>query len=264
MHATGPENTPSILGTRRLELPGVKSALLTIIMKLFFRRFARSLWIGWIKPLAFAGAIVFPLKSAVADWNWVPSGSMRPTILEGELVFINKLAYDLKVPFTTHHVAVWGDPARGDIVVCFSPADGRRLVKRVIGLPGDRITVVGAQLLVNGEAVSYAPADDLWSRHLTPIEHQQNKIAEETLGNVRHAVIVSNSGGPSTTLARDYVVPAGRYFMMGDNRDRSFDSRYFGSVTREQIVGQAVAVVLSFDPDHAFLPRADRCLNGLL
>lgn len=232
-------------------------------MKKQFLSFGRSLWNAWIKPLAVAGAIVFPLKSAVADWNWVPTGSMRPTILEGELVFINKLAYDLKVPFTTHHLATWGDPARGDIVVCFSPADGRRLVKRVIGLPGDRITVVGAQVQVNGSAASYAPALDLWSRHLTPAEHQQTRVAEEKLGGVRHPIIVTLAD-LQASRELEYVVPAGQYFMMGDNRDRSFDSRYFGSVARQQIVGQAVGVALSFDPDHLFLPRTDRCFNGLL
>lgn len=234
------------------------------MMKTSLGGFARSLWTGWIKPLAVAAAIVFPLKSAVGDWNWVPSGSMRPTILEGELVFINKLAYDLKVPFTTRHLAVWDDPARGDIVVCFSPADGTRLVKRVIGLPGDHITVVGAQLLVNGQAVSYAPANDLWSRHLTLAEQQQTQVAEEHLGECRHVVMMGDAGNPSPSFEREYVVPADSYFMMGDNRDHSFDSRYFGSVTREQIVGQAVAVVLSFNPDHAYRPRTDRCLSGLL
>lgn len=214
--------------------------------------------------MAVAASIVFPFKSAVADWNWVPTGSMRPTILEGELVFVNKLAYDFKVPFTTHHLATWGDPARGDVVVCFSPADDRRLVKRVIGLPGDRITVVDSHLLVNGVALTYAPGDALWSSHLTPLEHEQTQVAEEALGATRHPIIVGLSGSSRLTLAHDYVVPAGHYFMMGDNRDRSFDSRYFGSVVREQIVGRAVAVVLSFDPDHAFLPRADRWFSRLL
>lgn len=232
-------------------------------MKKHFLSFGRYLWSSWIKPLAVAGAIVFPFKSAVADWNWVPSGSMRPTILEGELVFINKLAYDLKVPFTTHHLATWGDPVRGDIVVCFSPADGRRLVKRVIGLPGDRITVVGAQLQVNGNPVPYALAPELWSRHLTPSEHQQTRVAEEKLGEVRHPIIVTGAD-LHASHGLEYVVPAGQYFMMGDNRDRSFDSRYFGGVTREQIVGQAVGVALSFDPDHFFLPRTDRWFHGLL
>src|SRR5262245_40087463 len=95
----------------------------------------RWLWKEWVKPLMICGLLVGSIRSAVADWNDVPTGSMKPTILEGDRVVVNKLAYDLKVPFTTWHVAEWGNPQRGDIVVFFSPVDGTRLVKRVIGLP---------------------------------------------------------------------------------------------------------------------------------
>src|SRR5436190_4154339 len=97
-----------------------------------FRRGARLLWSEWIRPMAVMAAIVLPFKSAIADYNWVPTGSMKPTILEGDLVIVNKLAYDLKIPFTLTRLAIWGDPAPGDIVVFFSPKDGVRLVKRVI------------------------------------------------------------------------------------------------------------------------------------
>src|SRR5437870_13485579 len=81
--------------------------------------------------------IVSSLRSALADWNDVPTGSMKPTIQEGDRVVVNKLAYDLKVPFTMIEVLKWSDPKRGDIVVLFSPVDGTRLVKRVVGIPGD-------------------------------------------------------------------------------------------------------------------------------
>src|SRR5664280_1818071 len=106
-------------------------------MKLQLQRFAFSLWRKWLRPLNIAAAIVFPLKSSLAEWNYIPSGSMIPTLLPGDLVWVNKLAYDLKVPFTTRHLAEWGDPRRGDVAVFYSPADGLRLVKRVIGLPGE-------------------------------------------------------------------------------------------------------------------------------
>ena len=105
------------------------------------QRAAKYLWREWIKPLGLAAIILFPLRSAVADWNWVPSGSMKPTILEGDLVFVNKLAYDLKVPFTLWRMARWDNPQRGDIVVFFSPKDGVRLVKRVIAVPGDVVEI---------------------------------------------------------------------------------------------------------------------------
>src|SRR5262245_8245371 len=117
------------------------------------------LWREWIRPAVVIAAIVFPFKSAIADWNWVPSGSMKPTILEGDLVLVNKLAYDLKVPFTLQRLARWDDPQRGDIVVFFSPHDGKRLVKRVIALPGDTLEMRNNVLLLNGKAMDYQALD---------------------------------------------------------------------------------------------------------
>jgi signal peptidase I len=125
-------------------------------MKTSLRRYVGWFWREWLRPLALAAAIVFPLKSAVADWNYVPSGSMIPSILPGELVWINKLAYDLKVPFTTVHLAEWGNPQRGDVVVFYSPADGIRLVKRIVGLPGDVIESRDDHLFINGAPLAYA------------------------------------------------------------------------------------------------------------
>jgi signal peptidase I len=107
-------------------------------MKAFLRRFTVWLWREWLRPLALAAAIVFPLKSSLAEWNYIPSGSMLPSLLPGDLVWVNKLAYDLKIPFTTRHLVEWGDPRRGDVAVFYSPADGMRLVKRVIGPAGRR------------------------------------------------------------------------------------------------------------------------------
>ena len=99
--------------------------------------------------------VISSLRSALADWNDVPTGSMKPTIEEGDRVVVNKLAYDLKIPFTTIEVAKWSDPKRGDIVVLFSPVDGTRLVKRVIAIPGDRVEMRENQLFVNGQAASW-------------------------------------------------------------------------------------------------------------
>ena len=224
---------------------------------------SRYLFREWIKPLAIVAVIVFPLKSAVADWNWVPSGSMRPTILEGELVFINKLAYDLKVPFTTQHLAEWDNPQRGEITVFYSPKDGTRLVKRVIGLPGDRIALHANQLTINGQPVAWSAPNETWLTYATTQEKSEAIATTETLGTVSHPILSL----PRQMALRDFdeiTVPAGQYFMMGDNRDRSFDSRYFGFVPRKQILGRANAIVLSFDTDHYLLPRLSRCFSGLL
>src|SRR5436190_20095418 len=110
-----------------------------------------------VLPLAILTVVLFSIRSSLADWNDVPTGSMKPTILEGDRVFVNKLAYDLKIPFTTFHLAEWSNPRRGDIVVFFSPHDGQRLVKRVIGLPGDTIELRNNVLVLNGQPVEYKP-----------------------------------------------------------------------------------------------------------
>src|SRR4249920_2590657 len=112
---------------------------------------ARKFWRKEIRPLLILALVMFSIRSSLADWNDVPTGSMRPTIVEGDRVLVNKLAYDLKVPFTTLHLAEWGNPERGDIAVFYSPHDGKRLVKRVIGLPGDIIELRENQLLLNGD-----------------------------------------------------------------------------------------------------------------
>src|SRR5881394_860424 len=115
----------------------------------------RELWRKEVRPLLILAAILFAIRSSLADWNDVPTGSMKPTIVEGDRVFINKLAYDLKVPFTTWHLAEWSNPKRGDIVVFYSPHDGKRLVKRVVGLPGDLIELRNEKLIINGDPVEY-------------------------------------------------------------------------------------------------------------
>jgi signal peptidase I len=222
----------------------------------------RWYWKEWIKPLLVCAILVFSLRSAVADWNDVPTGSMKPTILEGDRVFVNRLAYDLKVPFTTFHITEWGDPKRGDIVVFFSPADGKRLVKRVVGLPGDTITMKDNRLIVNGAAVSYEPLDPAVSNQIEAAERTASQFASENLEGHPHAVMATpvlqalRSFGPVT-------VPAGKYFMMGDNRDNSFDSRFFGAVPRSKIVGRATAVVFSLDRNNYYLPRPGRVCDGL-
>src|SRR5689334_8318177 len=115
------------------------------------------IWRAWLRPFLAVAAVVLPFKSAIADINFVPTGSMKPTILEGDIVFVNKLAYDLKVPFTTWHLAEWGNPPRGDVVVLFSPEDELRLVKRLVAVPGDRVELRSNALFINGRKAGYQP-----------------------------------------------------------------------------------------------------------
>ena len=223
---------------------------------------ARHYWKQEIRPLLIMMLILFSVRSSLADWNDVPTGSMRPTILEGDRVWVNKLAYDFKVPFTTWHIAEWGNPQRGDIVVFFSPHDGQRLVKRVVGLPGDTVELRSNTLVINGSAVEYQPIAEELLRDLTPDDRAGRVFASEQLPGRSHAV----TSYPARSAMRSFeplTVPAGQYFMMGDNRDDSFDSRYWGTVDRKEIVGRTTAVVLSFDKGHHWSPRWQRFFSSL-
>ena len=219
-------------------------------------------WRGWGWSLVVAILIATSFRSAIADWNDVPTGSMIPTILEGDRIFVNKLAYDLKVPFTTWHLAQWDDPQRGDIVVFFSPADGKRLVKRVIGLPGDTIAMQKEQLLINGQAIRYAPVTETQAAAFAAVQPGQYLFFSEYLTEKTHPVMFT-PGVPALRTFASLTVPAGKYFMMGDNRDNSADSRYFGFVERRRIVGRATAIALSFDYNKHYRPRWERFFSRL-
>jgi len=222
---------------------------------------ALKLWRGWIRPVAMVVLVVGSFRSAVADWNDVPTGSMKPTILEGDRIVVNKLAYDLKVPFTRLRLSRWDAPKAGEIVVLLSPADGTRLVKRVVGVPGDRIAMVRGRLVVNGSPLAYAPADP---DELPGFVNRSGGyvVAEEALGDRTHAMMM-HPGIPALRTFAPIEIPPDHYFVMGDNRDESSDSRVFGLVPGDAIVGRATAVAASVDPEHHYLPRWRRFFHAL-
>lgn len=193
-------------------------------------------------------ALMFCFRSAIADWSDVPSGSMKPTLVEGDRISINKMAYDLRIPFT--HISLYkiADPVRGDIVVFDSEAAGKRLVKRVIGLPGDTIAMENNRLQINGKKVDYQPL---------PVDDQL-----ELLPGKSHSLRVNSNSSRYATFD-PVTVPAGHYLMLGDNRDNSADSRVIGFVPRNEIVGRSRGVVLSVDYDNYFLPRSERFFKDL-
>ncbi len=211
------------------------------------------LWREWFRPLLIIAVVMFSFRSAVADWNDVPTGSMKPTILEGDRIFINKVAYDLKFPFTTFRLAEWDDPNWGDIVVLRSPEDGKRLVKRVVGLPGDVIEVRHGRLYLNGAAASYLQLDEEIVERIGRNLHSAFLYADERVADKTHAVMIT-MGSPSMPFG-PYQVPEDNFFVMGDNRSNSRDSRWFGPVHRSAILGRATAVALSFDLEKYYLPK---------
>ncbi|MHC4727345.1 MAG: signal peptidase I [Planctomycetota bacterium] len=225
-------------------------------------RFVYRLWKEWRVTIFFIVFIIVPVKSSLADWNWVPTGSMNPTILEGDLIYVNKIAYGLRFPLTMHRIAKWSNPQRGDIVVCFSPDDGTRLVKRVIGQPGDTIELRNNTLFLNGEPAGYTTIDSKYKQHLSSGLKEKCILAMEDLDGVSHAIMSI----PSITAIRSFgpiAVPQDNYFVMGDNRDNSKDSRYFGFVERKSIIGKANGIITSFDMTDKYQPRFKRFFASL-
>jgi signal peptidase I len=187
---------------------------------------------------------------------------MKPTILEGDRILVDKLAYDLKVPFVGWPLVRWGDPRRDDVVVFRSPTDGTLFVKRVVGVPGDTVELRDNRLFVNGQPAGYEPLDPAVRGQLPSPERQGHGFAAETVGGRTHP-IMTTPGQPGPENFGPVTVPPGEFFMMGDNRDNSYDSRFFGFVGRERILGRATAVVLSLDPANHLLPRWQRFFQWL-
>ncbi len=231
------------------------------VHKTYKQRLLR-IWREKIRPLVILVIVLTSVRSAIADWNDVPTGSMKPSILEGDRIFVNKLAYGLKVPFTTIHLARWDTPERGDIVVFNSPEDGVRLVKRVIGLPGDVIEIRDNHVFINGQRASYQPMDRSLINSIPATERPYHTYGSELIGQHPHPVM----GTPTMMARRSFgplTVPEEHYFVMGDNRDNSRDSRWIGCVPLDQIVGRSSRVAMSFDYQRWFMPRWERFFKPL-
>jgi signal peptidase I len=202
-------------------------------------------------------------RSAIADWYHVPSGSMKPTILIGDRVFVNKLAFDMKIPFTDINLNRHGEPERGDVIVFDSKISGNRLIKRVVAIPGDTIELNNNRLIINGEQVKvekveYPAVFDhfLNDRDLASYysESFSNNIPKEDVHTIR---IRSNLFSRLSSFSK-VSIPTDSYWVMGDNRDNSADSRVIGLVPRDELIGKAESIVISFDKNNYYFPRENR------
>lgn len=221
-----------------------------------------NLWRGWVRPILPVIIVLATLRSSVADWNDVPTGSMQPTILVGDRISVNKLAYGLRVPFTDVWIVQWSGPERGEIAVLNSPRDGTRLVKRIVAIPGDVIEMRRNRLLINGRFAAWSPPDPAGVDQLDPDLRRQHQFATETIDGRAHPIMLA----PDVLAPRSFGpvrVPEDHYFVMGDNRDRSSDSRVFGFVPRDNLIGRSSRVILSLDYDDYYLPRWGRFLQAL-
>lgn len=218
-----------------------------------------AFWKGWRGTLVFL-VLMCAFRSSFADIYHVPSGSMKPTIVEGDRVLADKMAYDLRVPFTD--LVLWhrADPQRGEIVTLYSPEDGGRLLKRVVGIPGDVIAMRDDVLLINGKALAYLPPSAGEGSALSDAGAYVFR-QEDLTGHVHDVMFMPER--PAMRSFGPVILPAGEYFVMGDNRDDSKDSRYVGLVQERAISSRVFAVGYSLDPIRDYLPRLDRSLQAL-
>ena len=181
---------------------------------------------------------VLVVRSFIFEPFRIPSGSMMPTLLEGDFIFVKKYAYGLRLPVTETKVIETGEPRRGDVVVFRLPSDPSvNYIKRVVGLPGDTIVYERQRLTINGEPVDLKRSDDKsWG---APV------YVEDLDGRVHDILVMSPE---YSTRDNTYRVPEGHYWVMGDNRDRSKDSRFIGAIPEEYLVGEAVRIWMHFVP----------------
>jgi len=219
-----------------------------------------KIWFREYRGLLLFFGLMMIFRSAYADWMTVPTASMNPTIIEGDRILVNKHAYGWRIPFTMTRITKGNDPHRGEIAVFYSPADNKRLVKRVIGIPGDTLEMRNEVLIINGQPQTYS--QDFHAHELSQdMSHYDHVFFTEQLSSAQSRVDHSVMFLPGRPAKRNFgpvVIAADHYWMMGDNRDDSADSRYIGLVPRESFVGRANKVVASLNPDRWYLPRVDR------
>ena len=188
--------------------------------------------------------LVFLIRSFVAEPFKIPSGSMMPTLLAGDFILVNKFTYGLRVPILNNTFIETQHPKRGDVFVFHYPPDPSiDYIKRVVGLPGDKILYQDKQLYINGQKLDMTYLND-YSYESAGLNQVHAKRFKEQLGDVQHDVLLEED---SMSREGAFEVPAGHYFAMGDNRDNSRDSRYWGFVPEQNLVGKAFFIWWNFD-----------------
>ncbi len=200
--------------------------------------YSRSLFPVLLIVLLFRSFLFEPFK--------IPSGSMIPTLLVGDFIVVNKYAYGLRLPVLHSKVVPIGEPERGDVVVFRYPVDPKvNFIKRLVGLPGDAVTYRDKKLYVNGELVQADVQGHYSTSEVKCATPRPDAIKlTESLGPVMHDILIHEG---SSDRDGQWEVPEGHYFVMGDNRDRSNDSREWGFVPEENLMGRAIGIWLNFD-----------------
>jgi signal peptidase I len=188
--------------------------------------------------------VVFLIRSFLVEPFKIPSGSMMPTLLAGDFILVNKYSYGLRVPILNDTFIEVGHPQRGDVFVFHYPPDPSiDYIKRVVGVPGDKIAYRDKRLYINGVALQTDYVDD-YSYMAAGLNMVRAKRYQEKLGEQKHDILIEDE---SITIDGEVEVPAGHYFAMGDNRDNSKDSRVWGFVPEQNLVGKAFFIWWNFD-----------------
>ena len=219
---------------------------------------AQPWWLDWTAGLFPVILVVFLLRSFLFEPFKIPSGSMIPTLLVGDLILVNKFHYGVRLPVINKKIVSNHDPVRGDVMVFRYPANPSiDYIKRVVGLPGDEVSYRNQQLYLNGALVPTQPLPDFYNEDTLRYANQ----FDESLGSVSHRILVDRARSTYLRPSMAYPfnencaytaegvtckVPPGHYFMMGDNRDNSEDSRFWGFVPDANIVGRAFFVWMNF------------------
>ena len=219
---------------------------------------AQPWWLDWTAGLFPVILAVFLLRSFLFEPFKIPSGSMIPTLWIGDLILVNKFHYGLRLPVLNTKITEGTQPMRGDVMVFrYPPKPSLDYIKRVVGVPGDEVAYINKRLTINGQAMPTAAVPDFFDEDVM----RYFKQYEETFGERRHRVLNDDDRPGFVPGADDFPfkencrysaegvvckVPAGHYFMMGDNRDNSLDSRYWGFVPDKNIVGRAFFVWMNF------------------
>jgi len=188
--------------------------------------------------------IVLILRSFLVEPFRIPSSSMVPTLLIGDFILVNKFTYGIRIPVINHKVIELNSPERGDVVVFRYPLDpATPFIKRVVGLPGDQVEYTDKQVFINGELVSQS-AEPPFVGIRSAAPYTGNLVYSESLGDIEHKILVTPQ---AFSPNREFEVPAGHYFVLGDNRDNSRDSRFWGYVPEDHLVGKAFYIWLNWD-----------------
>ncbi len=222
------------------------------------KRYREPWWVEYSKSFFPVILIVFLLRSFLVEPFKIPSGSMLPTLIVGDFILVNKFTYGIRLPIVNQKVLDIGQPARGDVIVFRYPRDTSvDYIKRVVGLPGDQIAYINKRLTINGTEVKREAAGDFSNRKQVTFLKQYR----ETLSDKSHLLLIEDDAPPllgpgeqfphreKCNYSREGVtctVPPGHYFVMGDNRDNSQDSRVWGFVPDENIVGRAFFIWFNF------------------